>query len=227
MLKTISPARRHWFGIASATVNTLAFASINMLVLVLAAMPAAAELYKYKNEDGVTVLDSHVPARYVKDGYTILSLDGRVLEVVERALNEGEIRARDLARAADAIRDREGRERQLADQRLLQIYGTPEDVLRARDTKLVSVRGFIAASETNLQRLQLQKQTMAVELADLERRGGQVAAEHIEYMRDLALRIRQSEREINEKRRELIQLGETYAVDLQRVRELLENAPRS
>jgi hypothetical protein len=227
MLKTISPARRHWFGIAAATVNALAFARINMLVLVLAAMPAAAELYKYKNEDGVTVLDSHVPARYVKDGYTILSLDGRVLEVVERALNEGEIRARDLARAADAIRDREGRERQLADQRLLQIYGTPEDVLRARDTKLVSVRGFIAASETNLQRLQLQKQTMAVELADLERRGGQVAAEHIEYMRDLALRIRQSEREINEKRRELIQLGETYAVDLQRVRELLENAPRS
>lgn len=28
-----------------------------------------AELYKYTNEDGVTVLDSHVPARYVKNGY--------------------------------------------------------------------------------------------------------------------------------------------------------------
>ena len=39
----------------------------------------AAELYRYKNEDGITVLDSHVPARYVKNGYTILSLDGRVL----------------------------------------------------------------------------------------------------------------------------------------------------
>ena len=55
----------------------------------------AAELYRYKNEDGVTVLDSHVPARYVKNGYTILSLDGRVLEVVVRALSDKEIRDRD------------------------------------------------------------------------------------------------------------------------------------
>ena len=35
----------------------------------------AAELYRYKNKDNVTVLDSYVPARYVKNGYAILSLD--------------------------------------------------------------------------------------------------------------------------------------------------------
>tara|TARA_A100001037_G_scaffold284564_1_gene291076 strand:- start:328 stop:561 length:234 start_codon:yes stop_codon:yes gene_type:complete len=69
-------------------------------------MPVAAqaELYKYTNEDGVTVLDSHVPARYVKNGYTILSLDGRVLEVVERALTDAEIRDRDQRLAEDPAR---------------------------------------------------------------------------------------------------------------------------
>jgi len=55
----------------------------------------AAELYRYENEDSVTVLDSHVPARYVKNGYAILSLDGRLLEVIPRALSDGEIRERD------------------------------------------------------------------------------------------------------------------------------------
>lgn len=40
----------------------------------------AAELYRYKNEDSVTVLDSYVPARYVKNGYAILSMGGRVLK---------------------------------------------------------------------------------------------------------------------------------------------------
>lgn len=55
-----------------------------------------AELYKYVNEDDITVLDSHVPARYVKNGYTILRMDGRVLEVVPRALSDEEIRLRDL-----------------------------------------------------------------------------------------------------------------------------------
>ena len=62
------------------------------LLISLGPLSAAAELYRYKNEDGITVLDSHVPARYVKNGYTILSLDGRVLEVVPRALTEEEIR---------------------------------------------------------------------------------------------------------------------------------------
>ena len=51
-----------------------------------------AERDKYLNEDGVTVLDSHVPARYVQNGYTIPSLDRRILEVVPRALTEEEIR---------------------------------------------------------------------------------------------------------------------------------------
>lgn len=39
----------------------------------------AAELYRYKNKDNVTVLDSYVPARYVKNGYATLSLDVRLL----------------------------------------------------------------------------------------------------------------------------------------------------
>ena len=43
------------------------------LTLLLAMVPSmvSAELCRCKNEDGATVLDSHVPARYVKNGYTI------------------------------------------------------------------------------------------------------------------------------------------------------------
>jgi len=43
----------------------------------------------------------------------------------------------------------------------------------------------------------------------------------------LVLRIQQLEGEIFDKGLELVQLSETYAADLQRVRELLDNAPRS
>lgn len=117
-------------------------------------MPVAAqaELYKYTNEDGVTVLDSHVPARYVKNGYTILSLDGRVLEVVERALTDAEIRDRDQRLAEEAERDRIAREQKI----LLRLYGAPEDVTRARDTKLASIDGFINTSRSNLARVKAQ-----------------------------------------------------------------------
>ena len=75
--------------------NAICKTGLGCLLFGLMSDMVQAELYKYTNEDGVTVLDSHVPARYVKNGYTILSLDGRVLEVVPRALTDNEIRERD------------------------------------------------------------------------------------------------------------------------------------
>jgi len=50
---------------------------ILLFILLFFIGTAKAELYKYLSEDGVTVLDSHVPARFVKNGYTIISADGR------------------------------------------------------------------------------------------------------------------------------------------------------
>ena len=187
---------------------------------------ALAELYKYVNEDGVTVLDSHVPARYVKDGYTILSLDGRVLEVVARALSDKEIRERDRNLAENEARERLERERKVADQNLLRIYGTPEDVIRARDTKLASIEGFIAVSQSNLQRLESQKRALQAEFAAVERSGGSISPDRIEYMRGVESRIHLFEREIVEKQEELAQLSLNYSADLKRVRELQGTKPK-
>lgn len=187
---------------------------------------AVAELYKYTSEDGVTVLDSHVPARYVKDGYTILSLDGRVMEVVERALSEQEIRARDSALAESEAKDRQVRERKIADQNLLRIYSTPADVTRARDTKLSSIDGYIAISKSNLQRLQIQKRNFESELADVERRGGEITRDRIDHMRSIENLILQATREINEKEQELSDITASFAADLARVTKLYSIPPR-
>jgi len=220
-LKAISglfwPRWTHW-GSWGRLAVTLAFAGLSPV--------ATAELYKYMNEDGVTVLDSHVPARYVKNGYTILSLDGRVMEVVARALSDQEIRDRDRSLAESEARDRLERERRIADQNLLRIYSTPADVIRARDTKLSSIDGFIAISKSNLQRLETQKRNFEAELADVERRGGEITRDRIEYMRGIENRILQAEREINEKEQELAELSATFSADLKRVKELYNNKPR-
>ena len=139
------------------------------LVMMTQSNTVAAELYRYKNEDGVTVLDSHVPARYVKNGYTILSLDGRVLEVVPRALTEREIRERDRRLAEEERTAREKREREIADQNLLRLYSTPGDVIRARDAKIASIDGMINTQEGTIQRLESQKRQQESALADIER----------------------------------------------------------
>lgn len=193
-----------------------------LMPLLLWAVDANAELYKYVNEDGVTVLDSHVPARYVKNGYSILSLNGRVLEVVPRALSDEEIRERDKLLAIQRKKEKAEREQKIADQNLLRIYGTPEDVIRARDTKIASLDGFINTSKGNLARLEAQKRNLESQLADIERAGGNISKDRLNQIRSIENRIRQNEREIVAKLDEKEEVQASFAADLKRIRELFE-----
>ena len=166
------------------------------------------------------MLDSHVPARYVKNGYTILSADGRVLEVVPRALTEKEIRARDRMLAAQQQKEKLKQEQKIADQNLLRIYSTPEDVIRARDTKITSIDNFIRTSQGNLQRLESQKRNLESTLANIERAGGTIPEDPLNRIRHVETRIRTTEREITEKRTEMKALEKSFATDLQRLKQL-------
>ena len=183
-----------------------------------------AELYKYVNEDGVTVLDSHVLARYVKNGYTILSLNGRVPEVVPGALTTSEIRVRDLRLEEEAKVERRRRAQQLADNNLL-LYSTPADVMRARDTKLASIDNLISTHRGNLIRLQGQQRNLEADAADIERAGGTLSKERLGRLRTIDNRIKQIMGEIKEKQDEKRELEVSFSADLKRVRELFEGPP--
>jgi len=196
---------------------------IVIMVVLVTPIASSAELYKYKNEDGVTVLNSHIPARYVKNGYTILSLNGRVLEVIPRALTDREIRVRDVKLLAVQQRERKEREQKIADQNLLRLYSTPEDVIRARDTKLTSIENFISTQEGNIRRLQNQRRQLESSLADVERAGGTISKERVDRIRSIESRIKQIESEIADKDEERAVLSASYATDLKRVTELYGN----
>jgi hypothetical protein len=131
----------------------------------------AAELYRYKNKDSVTVLDGYVPARYVKSGYAILSLDGRVLEVVPRALSDREIRERDRSLAAAESIAGAKRKREIADQNLMRLYGAPSDVIgKDRLARISSLENRIAQVESAIAKKEDEKGTLSIAYAeDLKR----------------------------------------------------------
>ncbi|MEM7364077.1 MAG: hypothetical protein AAF525_08625 [Pseudomonadota bacterium] len=186
----------------------------------LSSAHVVADLYKYVNEDGVTVLDSHVPQQYVKNGYTVLSLDGRVLEVVPRALTPEEIRERDRKLLIQRAREEAERRQAEADERLLSKYSTPADVIRARDTKVSSIRSFIETSEGNLARLEGQRRSIQGTLANVERAGGTIDNASLDRLSTVENRISQILEEIEEKKAEMAEVRASFDKDLQRVREL-------
>jgi len=193
---------------------------IGALLLCQVCPVASADLFRYIDEEGVTVLDSQVPPRYVNNGYTVLSDDGRVLEVVPGALSPEEVRERDRKLAEQRRREKEKREREIADENLLRLYSTPEDVIRARDARLASIKGFIETSQANINRLEEQQRDIESGLADVERQGGKVDASQLERIDGIENRIRQIQHEINDKQTELTDLERSFAADLKRLREL-------
>jgi len=191
-----------------------------LLQLVVAQQTLSIELFKYVNEDGVTVLDSRIPARYVRTGYTILSSDGRVLEVVDRALTDEEIVERDRLAAIEAKKQQELEAKEAADTYLMQLYSIPEDVIQARNSKLASMNGFVNSARTNLQRVVVRKRQLESIAADNERFGGTISREDIDRIESAAEQIEQMKQKIVAKLQEIEQAKQQFARDLIRVKEL-------
>ena len=194
--------------------------STSIVLLLMAQQTFGMELFKYVNEDGVTVLDSRIPPEYAKYGYTVFSSDGRVLEVVERALTEEELIERDRLAAIEAKKQKEREEKEAADATLMQLYSRPEEVNQARDSKLATINGFITSTRINLQRLVAQKRQLDAIAADIERNGGTVSQQDIDRIQVAAERIKQKEKDIEEKLEEIEQVKNSFARDLIRVKEL-------
>ncbi len=67
--------------------------------------PTMAELYRYVDDKGVTVLDSRVPPKFISRGYEVLDAHGRVKLVVPAAPTAAEREARRAALEEQAQRD--------------------------------------------------------------------------------------------------------------------------
>ena len=162
----------------------------------LASTAAGAELFRYRNSDGVVVLANTIPAEYASNGYTVIDHRGRVLRVVPRQLSGAELAARAEAEASERAAQAERLERRRADEELLRLYSTPEDVDRAMERKLASIEGAIDTVKANIQRLRTQKRNLQAQAAEIERSGQSLPQNILSGIRSIDDQIAEKEREI-------------------------------
>ena len=80
-------------------------------------------MYRYKDDQGRTVMSATVPPEIVPKGYDVLNAQGRIIETVAPALTAEQIRARDEAIEREKREEEERKAQELADQKLLKQYG--------------------------------------------------------------------------------------------------------
>ena len=147
-----------------------------LLLALLGASTAQAELYRYVSQHGVVVLDSQgVPPEYIGRGYEVLDEDGRVLRVVPPAPTAEELRQR-----AEEQRQAE------ADAQLRQRYASVADLEQTRRQRLRDLDALAATAQVNLQGVQGQMRALERQAAERQRAGQAVQPGLLEQLESMA-----------------------------------------
>lgn len=186
-----------------------------LLLGVLAATPAQAELYRYLNRQGVVVLDRQgVPPEYVGNGYEVIDEEGRVLRAVPPAPSAEELRQRVAAQ-------RQAR----ADAQLRRLYPRVADLEVARTHQLRDLDSLIVVARGNLNAVQQRALGLERQAAEHQRAGQSVPAALLQQLEGLRGEQRQAEAEL-QRLQELRQRSETrFAADRLRLVEILGREP--
>ena len=170
-------------------------------------------IYRYKNKDGVTVLNSQVPPEYVNKGYEVMSLSGRVLKVVPPAVQgeEGERLYRERL-------EREAQERE--DIQLRRSYSNVADIDAAKKRNLESLRGNIGILTTNLASARSRLQTYQTQAAAIERSGRPLPDELLKNISNLEQEEKDIQSQIQQREAELESVEKKFDEDRARFIEI-------
>ena len=186
-----------------------------MLWMLGAAMSAeAAELYRYINDKGVTVLDRSVPPQFVSRGYEVLDRDGRVKQVVPAALSPEQ---RQAQREAEQARQRQ----RASDETLLRLYASVADLDRAHSRQVQQIEGLIGTAEAGLLTLRSQRDDVQSRAASQERAGREVDTELLRQLDHIASEQGRLERQIANSRQEIESVNSAFASRRERLAQLL------
>jgi hypothetical protein len=124
--------------------------SVCLALAVFVSSVHAGIMYRYKDDQGRTVMAATVPPEIVPKGYEVLNAQGRVVEKVPPALTAEQIRARDEA-IEKKKREEEARKAQEAeDQRLLKQYGSPQTVVNLLKRRLSEIDSVIVSRQASI-----------------------------------------------------------------------------
>ncbi|SDU35434.1 hypothetical protein [Halopseudomonas salegens] len=188
-----------------------------LLALLLTAglsIAKSGELYRYINDQGVTVLDRRVPPEAVARGYEVLDAQGRVRRTVPAALTPEERQAKRRAQAEQAERD-------AADATLLRLYSSVKDLDRAHARQIEQIDSLIASSETNILDLQIQRETLESRAAAAERAGREIDPRILDQLEEVDNESLRLQRLILNKEEEKLDVDAEYARQRERLKQLL------
>ncbi len=180
----------------------------------------AKKFYRFKNEEGQVVLIDQLTPEAIAKGYDVINEEGQLVQSVPPAKTLGEIeqeKEREKARKRAEIE----RKRQIRrDAELLRLFGSVDDIMRARDAALLGIEQRSELNKNEKQLLTASLEDMQRRAADYERLGKPIPNKLKENIANQQKQIAQRERAkalIEEERQKILQ---DFEQDMIRFKEL-------
>lgn len=183
---------------------------------------AEARLYRYTDENGLTVISNTVPAKASVRGYEVIDDRGRVVQTIDAAPTQQELDAR----AAREKRKKEQAQQLAEDTKLLRRFSTPDDAVRAMYRKLQELRSLIQLRRGNIAVLSNLLAAERTRAANLKRSGQDIPDSMLEKIDRLQGQIVDLEKEIAAQNSEIEDVRDRFEQDIKRLEELTDK-PRT
>ena len=181
----------------------------------LAALSAdAANLYRYRNAQGVLVIDHTVPANAAQSGYEILAPDGRVLETV--APGGDKTPSGESPKSAPVRTEHQEK----IDRYLLSSYSTVADIEVVKARRLQEVEREIGTDKVRVEEIERQRVATEDSAADAQRGGKPVPAKLLEELKGLNQKLELARKRLAEHKLQHTEVEQLYAEYVARFTEL-------
>jgi len=178
-----------------------------LLLVIFSTQSIAAQLYRYKNEQGNLVMGHAIPPKFVSKGYDILNVQGRIIETIPPALSAEQITQRDarleqekLAIIAQAAQDE-------IDDKLKQLYSHPDDAVRVLKRRIQDIGSVIQVKTGRINNANKQIIEQEVIAANRQRKGLSVPKPTLEKIEIL-------KKDISNSKADILELRDDYKIVL-------------
>lgn len=200
--------------------NFPAALSLTAVVSLLPAVAMGADFYRYTNDQGVIVVDDHVPPEHVKKGYEVVNEKGVVVRVVPRELSPEEQEIADARKLQEDQAKAEEQRLREWDESLLMRYSTVEDIEAAKERALMDLKIRVSILKGNKRSLKQQVENYQSEAAEMERMGAEVDVARLSKIEDLQSEIATTDRAIADRQNEIEAVSAAYDADIGRFSQL-------
>ena len=182
-------------------------------------LPAAAKMYKWVDDQGVTHYGETVPPEYADKDRSELNKAGRVIKKNE-VLTPEERRAKEQADAEKRAADEAAREQKRRDKALLSTYSNEKEIDLARGRNLQQVEARINSINSQLKMAEGNLAGLQKETASYNAAGKKIPASLQEDMKESQARLAKLQHDLEKAKAEKTALDARYDAEKARYKEL-------